>query len=139
MLKPASISTRISSVSTYAQLPAEPLPRMVRRTGTAYLSGRGKSGQCINWLNQGKGQGRSCGAQASWTSQFGAWERLKCEYSSRGSEVWIEAPVKRPSSVLVGCYPGGGTVLPASAGSTAAASWQGVTLEGARCYLPHLA
>src|ERR1035441_9847597 len=85
---------------------------MVRRTGTAYLSGRGKRRQCINWLNQGKGQGRSCGAQASWTSRFGAWERLKCEYSSRGSEVLVEAPLKRPSSVLVWCYPGGGTVLP---------------------------
>src|ERR1017187_8118326 len=85
---------------------------MVRRTGTAYHSGRGKSGQCINWLNQGKGQGRRGGAQASLASQLGAWEGLKCEYSSRGYEVLVEAPLKRPSSVLVWCYPGGATVLP---------------------------
>src|SRR5882672_11432753 len=39
-LNPASIKIRISSVSRYAQFPAEPLPRIVRRTGTAYLSRR---------------------------------------------------------------------------------------------------
>src|SRR5882672_7242786 len=36
-LKPASIRMRVSSVSKYAQLPAEPLPKIVRRTGTANL------------------------------------------------------------------------------------------------------
>src|SRR6266571_5368610 len=34
-LNPASIRIRASSVSTYAQLPAEPLPKIVKRTGMA--------------------------------------------------------------------------------------------------------
>src|SRR5438876_8511640 len=34
-LNPASIRIRVSSVSTYVQLPAEPLPKIVRRTATA--------------------------------------------------------------------------------------------------------
>src|SRR5258708_3558509 len=44
-LNPASMRIRASSVSTYAQLPAEPLPKIVRRTGMADIRNKGKREQ----------------------------------------------------------------------------------------------
>src|SRR6266403_3152326 len=68
-LNPASMRIRASSVSTYAQLPAEPLPKIVRRTGMAdirekktreqyFLSARKQMGRYP--VSAGGRRGQSC-------------------------------------------------------------------------------